>query len=349
MTMAIASTTFGRAIGERVSARRRTLGGRALDYTVRVVLLAAAYYAAAKVGLRLAYLHGSVTALWPPVGVGIAELVLYPSRLWPGIVAGDLLVADFSSPIGTVLGQTVGNTLEVVIAAVLLRRLVGREIGLTRVREVFALVGCAALGTLVSASFGATSLRLGDVISPGEYGEVWRTWWLSDLCGALVVTPVILTWAAARLFRLGRREVVEGAVLLTALVLLAELPAQSEVPYVVFPVLIWAALRFGPRGAASAVFVAAGLTVLNTAHNNGPFGRESITDSLLSTQLFLATAALTSLVLAGVPAERGAAGGPPRSSEKPLRSVLRSMGEGLVARDGNGLITDCNTAAERIL
>src|SRR3954451_4056196 len=151
MTMAIASTTFGRAIGERVSARRRTLGGRALDYTVRVLLLAAAYYAAAKIGLRLAYLHGSVTALWPPVGVGIAALVLYGPRLWPGVVLGDLLVADFSQPFGTVLGQTAGNTLEVLVAALLLRRLAGSQVAMDRVRDVFALVVAAAAGTLISA------------------------------------------------------------------------------------------------------------------------------------------------------------------------------------------------------
>ena len=84
---------------------------------------------------------------------------------------------------------------------------------------------------------------------------------------------------------------------------LAELFDQSEVPYVVFPALIWAALRFGPRGAATALVVVSGLTVWNTAHNAGPFVRESITDSLLSSQLFLAAAALTSLVLAAVTAE----------------------------------------------
>ena len=134
---------------------------------VSIGLLAAVYYVAAKIGLRLAYLHGTVTALWPPVGVGIAALVLYGTRLWPGIVIGDLLVADFSSPLGTVLGQTVGNTLEVVVAAVLLRRLIGSRTGLERVGDVFALVAAAAVGTLISASFGATSLRLGDVIPPG--------------------------------------------------------------------------------------------------------------------------------------------------------------------------------------
>jgi len=139
-----------------------------------------------------------VTALWPPVGVGIAALVLYGPRLWPGVVIADLLVANFSSPLGTVLGQTVGNTLEVVIAAVLLRRLVGSRVALTRVPEVFALVVCAAVGTCVSAVFGSTSLRLGHVIQPDEYADVWRTWWLSDFSGALIVTPFLLTWLSRR-------------------------------------------------------------------------------------------------------------------------------------------------------
>ena len=161
-----------------------------------IALVAGAYYAAAKIGLRLAYLHGAVTALWPPVGVGIAALVLYGPRLWPGIVIGDLLVADFSSPLGTVLGQTVGNTLEVVIAALLLRRLVGSRIGLTRVVEVFASSRAPPSGRWSAPASVPTSLRLGNVIAPDEFAEVWRTWWLSDFSGALVVTPVILTWAA---------------------------------------------------------------------------------------------------------------------------------------------------------
>src|SRR3954471_9096165 len=115
--MATVSVFPGRPLPRQLDARWR--------YAAGVVLLAGAYWAAAKIGLRLAYLDGAVTALWPPVGVGIAVLVLYGPRLWPGIVIGDLLVADFSSPLGTVLGQTVGNTLEVVVAAMLLRRLTG--------------------------------------------------------------------------------------------------------------------------------------------------------------------------------------------------------------------------------
>jgi PAS domain S-box-containing protein len=304
-------------------------------------MLAAAYYAAAKIGLQLAYLHGAVTAFWPPVGVGIAALTLYGVRLWPGVVIGDLAVGDYSTPLGTVAGQTVGNTLEVVIAALILGRLVQGRVDLTRVTQVLALVACAAVGTLVSACFGAVSLRLGDAIGADEFADVWRTWWFADFAGALVVAPVILTWGSREAFRLPRVKALEGLALVTTLVLLAELPSQRDVPYVIFPVLIWAALRFGPRGASLSLLLASALTVLNTAHNAGPFVRQSITDSVLSTQLFIATAALTALVLAAVTAERGA-------GEERLRSVLRSMAEGLVVRDASGVITECNAAAERI-
>src|ERR671927_379601 len=93
----------------------------AMRYALAVLAVAAAYYAAAKIGLRLAYLHGAVTALWPPVGVGIAALALFGLRLWPGVVIADLLVGDYSTPLGTVLGQTAGNTLEVLLGAFVLR------------------------------------------------------------------------------------------------------------------------------------------------------------------------------------------------------------------------------------
>src|SRR5438045_788671 len=130
---------------------------RHLRYLGAVGGVGAIYWLGAKAGLQLAYLHGTVAALWPPAGIGMALLVLYGPRLWPGIVAGDLAVADFSQPIGTVLGQTVGNTLEVLIAAFLFLRVAKRRTDLGRVRDVTALVAAAAAGTAVSATFGTAS------------------------------------------------------------------------------------------------------------------------------------------------------------------------------------------------
>jgi signal transduction histidine kinase len=290
-------------------------------YAGSVALVAAAYYAAGRVGLELAYLNGAVAALWPPAGVGLAVLFVYGLRLWPGIVIGDLLLGDYSTPLGTVLGQTVGNTVALVVAVLLLRHLVGRRIALERTVEVLALVLCALVAALVSAAFGPTSLRLGGVIGPGELGQVFRTWSLGDATGVLVVAPVILTWATRGLKDIRRRDVLEGLVLLVVLVALSELAPQRDVPYIVFPVLLWAALRLGPRGAATAILVVSAITVWNTAEQSGPFVRESITDSLLATQVFIATASLTSLLLASVTAERTRAARALRASEAAQRAL----------------------------
>ena len=119
----------------RLAHLRATPSGRRWLDLGSVLVLALAYYVAAKLGLKLAYLDGAVTALWPPVGVGIAALVLLGPRQWPGVVIGDLLVADFSTPLGTVVGQTAGNTLEVLVAAVLLRRLARADVAMDRVRR----------------------------------------------------------------------------------------------------------------------------------------------------------------------------------------------------------------------
>jgi signal transduction histidine kinase len=301
-----ASAPDDRSLVERFDAWKRTGIGRLVVYGIMVGAVAGLYYGAGRAGLRLAYLHGTVTALWPPVGVGVAALVILGPGIWPGIVIGDLLLADFSTPWGTIVGQTVGNTLEVVVAAVLFRRLTQKRIALERVWDVLALVACAALGTLISAVFGVVSLRLGDVINADEFVNVFRTWWLGDFSGALVFAPLILVWAARRTWRMPRLQLAEAVLLLAVLIVLIELPSQRDVPYIVFPVLIWAALRFGPFGAATGLAITSSLTVWNTAHGSGPFVRASISHSVLASQLFVAVAALTSLILAAVTAERAA-------------------------------------------
>jgi len=291
-------------VRRRIVMWRRTRSGSAALYAASVAVVAGLYYLSGRAGLELAYLDGAVAALWPPAGFGLAVLFLGGLRLWPGVVIGDLLLADVSTPAATILAQTVGNTVALVVAVLLLRRLTGGRAELTRVVEVSALVVCALLAAVVSGAVGPISLRLGDVVSADDLGRVFRTWILGDGSGVLVVAPVLLTWVTLGWRDLRRRDLIEGAVLIVALVLLAELPPQRDVPYIVFPVLLWAALRFGPRGAATAILIVCSITVWNTAQSDGPFVRDSLTDSLLATQLFIATSAITSLVLAAVTAER---------------------------------------------
>jgi len=138
--------------------------GQAARYAVAIALAALAYYLAGRAGLELAYLNGAVAAAWPPAGVGLAILVLYGPWMVPAIVIGDLFLGDYSTPLGTVLAQTLGNTLALVVAAWLFRRLTRGRVGLDRVFDVLALIVCALVAALISAAFGPTALRLGGVI-----------------------------------------------------------------------------------------------------------------------------------------------------------------------------------------
>src|SRR5919201_3096313 len=195
-------------------ALRRSQRGRVVLYAAAVALVAGTYYLAGRIGLELAYLHGAVAALWPPAGLGLAVLFLFGIRVWPGIVIGDLLLGDYSTPLGTVLAQTVGNTVALVVAALLLRRLTDGRAGLERVFDVLALIACALVAAVISAMFGPPALRLGGVITTDELGSVFRTWTLSDAAGVLVMAPAILTWAARGLSGIDRRRLVEVAVVL---------------------------------------------------------------------------------------------------------------------------------------
>src|SRR6478672_2582707 len=137
------------AVGQPIDAMRRRARAGSVGSVLTVALVALAYYVAGRIGLELAYLNGAVAALWPPAGLGLAVLYLYGLRLWPAIVIGDLILGDYSTPLGTVLAQTLGNTVALVAAALLLRRLKGGRGGLDRVVDVLALFLCALVAAFV--------------------------------------------------------------------------------------------------------------------------------------------------------------------------------------------------------
>ena len=290
---------------------RPTISAPAHRSTVRylagVAALAVLYYGAAQVGYALDFAGPVAAIVWLPVGVGVSFLYLGGLRFWPGVLIGDLLANDYSAlPVGSALAQTTGNVLEMLAATLLMRRLLQGSAPLGSVRGLGRMLFALAAGTVVSATIGTVALRLGGVVADAQSVHVWRTWWLGDFAGALVVVPLAIAW-----FRPSRLDgwnggLIEGAIVLLAVAGLTDLAFSTNAPltYVVFPALIWAALRFGPRGATAAVAVAVSLTVYDTAHYDGPFSFESITRSVLSTQLYIAVSALSALCLAAVVSER---------------------------------------------
>ena len=193
------------------------------------------YYGSAKLGYTFGFAGPVAAIVWLPVGVAVSGLSLFGLALWPGVLAGDLLANDYSAlPIGGALGQTCGNLLEVLVAAWLIRRLLQRGKPLRSLPGVAHVVGALALGTAISAVVGPVSLALAGVVKTDSLFEVARTWWLGDLCGALVVVPLAIAWwpPAWRRPALDRR-LVEGALLLVVVATLAEIAAHSHQPVAV--------------------------------------------------------------------------------------------------------------------
>jgi integral membrane sensor domain MASE1 len=162
-----------------------------------IVAIAAIYFLAAKFGLSLAFGPKAISVVWPPTGIALAALLLCGNRVWPAITLGaflvNLLTPDES--IATAVTIAAGNTLEACLGAFLLRRVDFRS-SLTRLRDVFALIGLAAvLSTAVSATVGAMALSglLPDLHPWSQLPRNWFLWWVGDAMGNLLVAPVLLT------------------------------------------------------------------------------------------------------------------------------------------------------------
>src|SRR4051812_36422163 len=180
---------------ERIAAPALARRFRGANQLVGIVALCGLYYGAAKLGYELEFAGPVAAIVWLPAGVAIAFLSLGGLRFWPGALVGDLLANDYSVlPVGSALGQTVGNMAEVLVAALLIRRLVARGSPLQSLGGLGRLLAAIAAGTAISAIVGPLSLRAGDVITTSALPEVARTWWLGDAAGALVVIPLALAW-----------------------------------------------------------------------------------------------------------------------------------------------------------
>jgi signal transduction histidine kinase len=290
-------------------------------YGARFLGLVAAYYVAAHVGYAFDFAGPVAAVVWLPVGVGISGLYLFGLGLWPAVVVGDLLVNSYSTlSFGAAIGQSFGNLLEALIGAWLLRRLASRKAPLSTPSGVAWMFVALAAATLVSAVVGPVSLALGHDIAARSLVRVWHTWWLGDFCGALIVVSLVLAFASPSPRPWLRGRVVEAVLLTVTLAVLSTIALQGTFSqsYIAFPVLMWAALRFGPRGTTLAIAVAASFAIFGATHDLGSFRVESFTSSLLHIQLYLAVTAMSALGVAALATEREQLAQRVRASRKRL-------------------------------
>jgi integral membrane sensor domain MASE1/DNA-binding CsgD family transcriptional regulator len=277
-------------------------------HAVELILVGIAYFTFAYLGLRLASINPSATPIWPPTGLAIAAILLWGYRSAPAIFIAAFLINQLTAgSIFTSLAIAGGNTLEAVIAGYLIGRWAKSEqvfdtpTGITK----FALISLTA--TLVSATIGVSSLTLAGYAEMSSFISVWLTWWLGDLAGALVVTPVVVLWAKSEPASLTPPQITGTGLTYLAAVVVGVMvfgcPAMHHIPIhealgflVVLP-LLWASLRQGPRDTATVALIISAFAVGCTLLQCGPFAKPNQNDSFILLLAFAISTSVLSLAL----------------------------------------------------
>jgi signal transduction histidine kinase len=276
--------------------------------------LAVAYFAAGTLGLRLAFVHESATAVWPPTGIALAAVLLRGPRVWPAVFVPAFLVNQTTAgSVLTSLAIATGNTLEALVAARLVQLLAGGTQALESPRRVLRFALAAAAGAAVSATVGVATLALSGLASWAQAPATWLTWWLGDMGGALIVAPPIVLWALRPRWDEGPARLVEAGLLAVVVVtcgllvfgpLLPEEARGSPIAFLCLPPLVWAALRFGPRETVTATALTCAIAVAGTVEGLGPYGPSGPWLSLLLLQGYAVVTGLMVLALAAAVAEQ---------------------------------------------
>ncbi len=309
-------------LSDVLAARIGSRIGRPAAFIVELCLLGAGYFALAKGGLALASIHPSATPIWPPTGFALAVVLLRGYRVWPAIFLA-ALIANWTTAgtLATSAAIGAGNTLEGVIGGFLISRWSdGRDTYATPAGVArFSLL--SFVPTAVSASVGVASLALAGFADWANAGSIWLTWWLGDLAGALVVTPVIVLWATSgwsALRNLAETAAVIAGAAAVGLIAFSPLVEQTAhtapLGFLAVVPLLWSALRPRQRDTATVALVLSCFAVWGTLAGGGPFARENLDDSFLLLLMFMIATAVPSLVLSADVAVR-------KRTEEHLRSA----------------------------
>jgi signal transduction histidine kinase/integral membrane sensor domain MASE1 len=310
----------GEGEGENSAFEERVAGPymkTALTALARQIMLAALYFAAGKLGLMMAAPGSLASPFWPPAGLALAAVLLLGRGVWPAVLLGAFLVnftskvlpsADSATALLASLGISLGNTLEALVGAELVNRFAQGKAAFQQPRTVLVFAAVAGLAsTSLAASAGLVVYELGHMLPRGSAGDFWVTWWLGDMVGVLVLTPLLVVWSSRQVPRWNRNRALEAAAVLLLLglacgLIFAGVPVlrleRPPLGLLVIPAVLWSALRFGLRGTTLVVLLVAVGTIAATVEAHGPFavGQPSTSERLL--QNFVGLLSVMSLLLA---------------------------------------------------
>jgi signal transduction histidine kinase len=302
------------------------------------LIIAIGYYLGAKLGFALTLTPVPVSTLWPPNAILLAGLVLTPVRSWPLSLAAVLaahLAVQFQSgvPAGMVLSWYVSNCLEALLGAAVLRRLREPTAILETFRGTALFLVCIGFVAPFVSSFVDAALVVVNGWGDASYWTVWRTRFFSNVLATLTLVPFIITTTEHLLRRQkpGARRVAEAVVVLGGLAAICWLvfvvrdPGPETSPallYAPLPLLVAAAVRFGPWGASASILTCALFAISGAVMGQGPFVTSSATQNALSIQLFLIVAWIPVMSLSAVIRERAQADANARRSEEELAIAI---------------------------
>lgn len=330
-------------------------------YLIKIIAITALYFVLAKFGLSLASETKQITLVWPPTGIAIASLVLFGIEFWPAVALGAFLAnITTSEPFSVALGITLGNTLEAVVAAFMLKVL-GFNRNFLKIKDVvlFIVFG-VILAPTISATFGTTSLVLGGIGSWETYPINWFNWWVGDAVGCMVVAPAVFIWSRVKTFKLTLQEYLEGIGIMGIVFFLGLLfftgtfpnfpfAYQVQFKYVMFPFLLWASYSFKQRGSTLAVLMVSAVGIWGAVTGSGPFITRDDEQTLLFLDTFMAAISLTFLIFSAIVHEKDLAEAKITARERRFRSLIENSSDGIVLVDSFGTILYASTSVERIL
>jgi PAS domain S-box-containing protein len=321
-------------------------------YLLYVLLLAAVYFAAVKIGLALAFSTKLVTAIWPPTGIALIAMLLFGRRVWPGVFIGAFAAhATSHEPMAVSLAMACGSTLTSILGVWALQAL-RFDGALERSRDVLALIAVAVVSPLAAATLGTVTLGLGGFVPWHGALTVWRVWWVGGSLGILMMAPLLLTWFYNPYLAWGRRrwELTAYLLILLAAGLIAFALPRTPYPasYIAFPVLIWAGLRLGPRETSLGACLLSLFALWGATHGWGPFAERSPDERLLALDVFIGVIGCTALLVSATTAERRNAQATARSSKGLLSAVFEHTPAVIYVKDKIGRFLMVNHRFEEL-
>ena len=322
----------------------------------RIVILIAFYFVSGLLGKAASFLSGEVSLVWPPFGIGLAVVLLLGYKYWPGVALGAALFSMMNGPpFGwATAGSAVGSAVGAILCAYLLERFVKFRPSLERVRDVAGLSGLAGLlGTPINAVFSVVGLCFDKQRAWENLFPLVVDWWLPNAMAVLVVTPVILAWAAGPKLAPSATVIIEAIMCSTGLIAGTMVSFNSwyvygiqtyPLAYLPFPFLVWGALRFGPRGATTGTLLVSILAIHSLQDRRGPFLMPTTKDSLILLGSYIALLAVTNLLLAAAATEREQAEAAVRRSERRYRGIVQDQTELIWRFREDGTVTFVNDA-----